>query len=112
MSAAPAALLIVRAVVSDPADRTAFDHWYAQEHLPEARAAFRARRAWRAWSEQDPAIHWAFYELDSLEAGRAIPGSAALRALIAEFDRRWTGRVSRTRDLVRLVQTLPEGAQA
>jgi hypothetical protein len=27
---------IVRATVSDPAQRAAFDKWYAQEHLPDA----------------------------------------------------------------------------
>lgn len=106
----PGALLMVRAVVPDPADREAFDRWYAEEHLPDAVAAFGARRAFRAWSELDPSVHWAVYELDGVEVGRAILGSAALQELIAEFDRRWAGRVTRTRELVRLVQDLEGGA--
>ena len=101
------AWLLVRAVVPEPADRPAFDRWYEEEHLPQAKAAFGARRASRGWSAVDPAVHLAIYELASLEAGRAILGSAALADLAAEFDRRWAGRVTRTRDLVRLVQDLP-----
>ncbi len=105
----PGALFVVRAVVPDPADREPFDRWYEREHLPEALAAFGARRALRAWSELDPSVHWAIYELDSVEAGRAILASPALQALIAAFDRRWGDRVSRTRELVRLVHTLEAG---
>ena len=37
------AYLVVRAVVADPADRAAFDHWYRTEHLPDAMKAFKAR---------------------------------------------------------------------
>lgn len=103
------ALLVVRAVVPDPADRPDFDRWYEEEHLPEAAAAFGALAARRGWSEQDPAVHLAIYELESVEAGRAILGSEALRGLIAAFDRRWGERVTRTRELVRLVQALDRG---
>ena len=35
----PAAFLVVRATVSDPAKRAAFDVWYSREHLPDARSA-------------------------------------------------------------------------
>lgn len=104
------ALLLVRALVPDPADRAAFDRWYAVEHLPQALAAFGALRAFRAWSELEPGVHYAVYELATVEAGRAILASPALRALIAEFDRHWAGRVERTRDLVRLVQAAEAAA--
>jgi hypothetical protein len=105
----PAALLVVRAVVADPADREPFDRWYRDEHLPEARAAFAARRAWRGWSRREPSVHWAFYEFATLEAADAVPGSPALAALIEAFDRRWAGRVTRTRDLVAAEQWLEAG---
>jgi hypothetical protein len=36
--------LIVRAEVVE-ADRSAFDHWYQTEHLPDAKAAFGADNA-------------------------------------------------------------------
>ncbi len=104
----PGALLVVRAVVPDPADREPFDRWYAHEHLPQAAAAFGAARAWRAWSALEPEVHYAVYELDSVEAGEAILRSPALDTLAAAFERRWSGRVVRTRELIRLVQVLGE----
>ena len=60
------ALFIVRAEITDAGEREAFDRWYEQEHLPQAAAAFQAVRAWRGWSEADPAIHYAFYEFPDL----------------------------------------------
>ena len=44
---------IVRATVSDPAKRAAFDKWYEQEHVPDAVKTFGAQKAWRFWSESD-----------------------------------------------------------
>ena len=32
----PSAYFVVRATVTDPARRAAFDKWYAKEHLPDA----------------------------------------------------------------------------
>ena len=55
------AYFVVRAVVSE-ADRRDFDVWYRTEHLPDARAAFKAQSAWRAWSRTDPSVHYAFYQ--------------------------------------------------
>ena len=91
---------VVRAVVADPADRPGFDHWYETEHLPDAVAAFRARRAWRCWSRTDPAVHVAFYELATVDEVEALAGSPALGALVAEFDRVWGTRVSRSREIL------------
>ncbi|MBM3396051.1 MAG: hypothetical protein FJY37_15775 [Betaproteobacteria bacterium] len=101
------AYFIVRAQVSDPADRDAFDRWYCDEHLPDALNAFSARRAMRGWNHFDPAVHCAMYEFDTLAAAQAIQGSAVLKQLIAEFDRVWGTRVVRTRDLVEITQVLP-----
>ena len=98
------ALFIVRAQVTDPAHRDAFDRWYQDEHLPDALKAFGARRAWRGWSDVDPTVHVAFYMFDDLESVRAITGGDALKGLIAEFDRLWDGKVTRTRDIVDTVQ--------
>jgi hypothetical protein len=92
--------LVVRAVVADAADRPAFDRWYADEHLPDALAAFKARHAWRAWSRTDPAVHCAFYAFDSLAAAEAVTGSPEIAALIAEFDARWCNKVTRTREIL------------
>ncbi|MDF2970654.1 MAG: hypothetical protein K0R61_1104 [Microvirga sp.] len=94
------ALFFVRAEVADPGERDAFDRWYEHEHLPQAAAAFQVVRAWRGWSEVDPAIHYAFYELADLTAAQAILNSEDLKGLIAEFDRVWGTRVTRTREVV------------
>jgi hypothetical protein len=78
------AYLVVRAVVADPADRPAFDPLHA----------------WRAWSRTDPAVHCAFYAFDSVQSAEAITTSPAIKALITEFDARWGGKVTRTREIL------------
>jgi hypothetical protein len=94
------AWLVVRAVVADAADRAAFDRWYRDEHLPDAVKAFGAAAAWRGWSQTEPSVHCAFYQFDSLAAVDAVQGGPALKALIAEFDRCWDGKVTRTREVI------------
>jgi hypothetical protein len=41
----PAAYFVVRATVTDPSKRAAFDEWYRNEHLPHAAKAFGVTRA-------------------------------------------------------------------
>ena len=100
------AYLMVRAVVADAANRPRFDRWYEAEHLPDAVARFGAERGWRCWSRTDPAVHYAFYEFADIERARAVPASPELRALVAEFDRAWGARVTRTRDLLETAGTV------
>ena len=94
---------MVRAVVADAADRPGFDRWYETEHLPDAVARFGARRGWRCWSRIDPSVHYAFYEFADLARAQAVLDSPELRALVAEFDRAWGARVTRTRDIIETV---------
>lgn len=94
------AYFMVRAVVADPADRPGFDSWYEKEHLPDALAAFGVAHAWRCWSKTDPSLHFAFYEFPNLAAVEALPGSPALSKMIAEFDRVWGSRVTRSREIL------------
>lgn len=96
------ALFIVRAEVAED-DRDAFDRWYETEHLPQARAAFRARSARRGWS--DGGTHLAIYEFADPASARAVIGSDEMRALIVEFDRAWPA-VRRSREVVEIRQTL------
>jgi hypothetical protein len=100
------ALLIVRAVVSDLADRARFDHWYRTEHLPDALKAFNATSALRGWSKRDPAEHVAIYRFASTEAAEAASVGPGIAALAAEFDRVWGDRVTRTRDIVSIAEDL------
>ena len=94
-----AAYLIVRAEMRDPDVRDAFDRWYQEEHLPDATRDFGALGAQRGWSDVDPNVHYAFYRFPDLAAARAVGDSDAIKALIAEFDRLWDQRVTRTRDI-------------
>jgi len=99
------AYFMVRAQV-DAKVKKEFDRWYQDEHLPDALKAFKARRAWRGWSEADPNVHLAVYEFDDVARARAIPGSDVIKPLIAEFDRRWGDKVTRSRDLVEVAQRI------
>ena len=100
------ACFIVRAQVVDLSVKDAFDKWYQDEHLPGAMKAFGAKGAWRGWSDMDPSVHLAVYEFDDLAKLRAIPGSAAMKELVAEFDRAWGEKVLRTREALRVVQRI------
>jgi hypothetical protein len=98
---------IVRAQVTD-SDKEAFDRWYNDEHLPQAIAALHPLRAWRGWSEVDPLIHYAAYEFREPAELEAVLGSDTLKGFIAEFDRVWGTRVSRTREVVFPRQVHPD----
>jgi len=99
------AFLMVRAQV-DAAAKKDFDRWYQDEHLPDALKAFKARSAWRGWSEVDSNVHYAVYEFDDLARARAIPGSEVIKPLIAELDRRWGDKVTRSREIVEVAQRI------
>ena len=102
------ALFIVRAEVPE-VDRSAFDQWYEAEHLPDAMANFGCESARRGWSELDPGVHVATYHFADVDRAKALlagDASPEIKAMIAEFDRVWQGRVKRSRELVVLAQTL------
>ena len=99
------AFLIVRAEV-DPSVRDAFDTWYRDEHLPDAVRSFSALGAWRGWSDVAPEVHMAFYEFETLADVNRVMESDAIRNLIAEFDRKWQGKVTRTREVVESIQKI------
>ena len=100
------AYFIVRAKVLEAAVKNDFDRWYQDEHLPDALHGFNARRAWRGWSAVDPLVHYAYYEFDDLAQAQAIQGSDALKGLVSEFDRAWGDRVTRSRDVMDVVQLI------
>jgi hypothetical protein len=101
------ALLIVRADVPGQADRGPFDEWYRDHHMADGLRVFGALRAWRTWSRTDPSKHTAYYEFPSWEAANAAIQSPGIQELIAIFDAAWGSRVTRTRDVVEVVQRLP-----
>jgi hypothetical protein len=98
------AYFIVRAQLAEAASKNEFDRWYQDEHLPDALNAFKAKRAFRAWSQLDACVHYAFYEFDDVAQATAIQDSAELKRLAADFDRVWGSNVTRSRDVVEVIQ--------
>lgn len=104
----PAAFFVVRATVSDPAKRKAFDEWYQREHLPDAVKVFGVKKAWRFWSVSDPSLHQAAYEFPDQAALDRVMSGDALKTLVAEFDRCWPD-VKRTREIFVLAEEYDAG---
>jgi hypothetical protein len=100
------AFLVVRSVVSDPSLRAQFDEWYASEHLPLAVAGLGAEKGWRFWSETDAAVHCAVYRFADMTRLRKGMSSEPFKALIADYDRRWPAGVTRTREVLHMVEEL------
>jgi hypothetical protein len=101
----PTAVFVVRATVSDPAKRQAFDTWYSREHLPDAMKSFGAVKAWRYWSATEPSLHQAMYQFtDKAGLHRAIEGPEK-KLLIADFNRVWPD-VTRRREVLVLAEEL------
>jgi hypothetical protein len=99
----PSAYFVVRATVTDPAKRKAFDTWYQKEHLPDATKSWGVKRAWRLWSTTDPSLYQATYEFaDEASLDRAMKGED-LKRLVADFNRDWPD-VTRTRETFMLAQ--------
>ena len=93
---------MVRAVIANPDDRPGFDEWYEKEHLPDALKAFGCDRAWRSWSKSDESVHIAFYEFPNVATTESST-AAAVSDLVAEFDRVWGDKVTRTREVLDVV---------
>jgi len=100
------AWLVSGGVVPTPPAPAQFDDWYRTEHLPDALRVFAARSAWRGWSSSDRSVHCAFYRFDSLVAAETATSGEKIQSLIAEFDRRWGSRVTRTREIIRVIDEL------
>ena len=97
------ALFVVRATVTDSAKRAAFDEWYSKEHLPDAVKTFGAQKAWRCWSESEPGVHQATYQMpDRASLDRAVNGEG-MKRLVADFDKAWPG-IPRTREIMTLAE--------
>jgi hypothetical protein len=85
----PAAFFVVRATVTDPAKREAFDAWYSREHLPDAMKSFGAAKAWRYWSATDPSLHHAMYQFTDKAALERATEGPEMKRLVADFNRAW-----------------------
>ena len=102
----PAAFFVVRATVSDPAKRQAFDAWYSREHLPDAMKSFGAvRRRGVTGARPIPRCTIAMYQfIDEAALDRAMAAPEMSR-LVADFNRDWPD-VTRTREVLVLAEEL------
>ncbi|MSP31194.1 MAG: hypothetical protein EXR03_00010 [Pseudolabrys sp.] len=99
----PKSYLLVRAVVAAPL-RDKFDHWYSADHLPRALKDFKAEKCWRFWSEAEAGVHYAVYQFADKARLDAALASEGFKELVADFNRSWPSGVTRTRDIVTLVE--------
>ena|SRR6201996_5320972 len=90
---------MVRAVVEEPL-RQKFDRWYASHHLPMARAAFKADKAWRFWSAAEAGVHYAVYRFADRTGLDAALKAPSFQELVADFDQAWPRGATRTRDIL------------
>ncbi len=101
----PAAFFVVRATVSDPARREAFDSLVFARTSAGCDEVVRRVKAWRYWSATDPSLHHAMYQFaDKAALERAIEGPE-LKRLVADFNRDWPD-VTRTREVLVLAEEL------
>jgi hypothetical protein len=101
----PKCLFIVRASVADAGKRAAFDAWYRDEHLPDAKKSFRAEKAWRCWSDTDPAAHVAYYQFADRAALDRATSPDAIKRLVADFDKAWAG-IPRSREIMTIAEEI------
>jgi hypothetical protein len=101
----PKCLFVIRATVADPAKRAEFDAWYKNEHLPDAAKSFGAQKAWRCWSETDPAAHVAYYQFADRAALDRGTAPQVIGRLVADFDKAWFG-VPRSREIMTIVDEI------
>ena len=88
-------------MVAEPL-RDKFDHWYSTDHLPWAIRIFKCEKAWRCWSEVQ-GVHYAAYQFTDRARLDAALASEDFKAL-ADFNNSWPEGVTRTRDIVTLVE--------
>jgi hypothetical protein len=76
--------------------------------MPDAAKAFGVKKAWRFWSVSEPSLHQASYEFPDQAALASAMSGAALKTLVAEFDRAWPD-VTRTREVFVLAEEFEVG---
>jgi hypothetical protein len=99
----PKAYFMVRSRVEEPL-REKFDRWYSQHHLPMALAEFKCEKCWRCWSAADAGVHYAVYQFPDMATLDAALKSQGFKGLLADFDQAWPTGITRTRDMLSLVE--------
>jgi hypothetical protein len=99
------AFILVRSVVANPDDRKAFEHWYQTDHIPLVFSKIEnVNQIWRFWSKSDPAVHYSLSEFPNMSEFQRAASSEGFKYIVADYDRAWGTRVTRTRDILEKVQ--------
>lgn len=94
---------LVRVVIA-PHLRDKFDHWHSAHHLPLVIEAFKPEKAWRFWSAAEEGVFYAVFRFRDKAACDAALAPPVLNAVIADFNAAWPEGVTRTRDILTLVE--------
>ena len=101
----PQALFVVRSVVADARCARNSITGIRADHLPWPINTLRLpTRRWRAWSKTDPSAHYAAYRFADMKKLKR-PQIRRLQMIVADYDRIWPKGVTRTRELLELVET-------
>jgi len=65
---------------------------------------FKCEKAWRFWSEVEQGVHYAVYQFAGKAKLDKALASDDFKALVADFNRSWPEGVTRTHDIVTLVE--------
>jgi hypothetical protein len=76
--------------------------------MPDAVKAISNCALWRGWSKTDQDVHCACYQAEAMERLDAIMDWPGIEGLIAEFDRRWSGRATRTHEVIVIAAEMGE----
>src|SRR5258706_15547653 len=82
----PHHFFVVRATVSDPAKRAAFDTWYANEHMPDAVKTFGAEKAWRFSSGTHPAAKAGGFQIPDQTSLHPATPEVRRKQMVARFN--------------------------
>ena len=97
------AFLVVKAIVPNSHIKN-FDEWYKEYHLKEAHISFKSISSFRGWINKNE--HHAFYQFIDFATANKILDSKELKLMIKIFDKKWLGKVSRSRELIEIIQKI------
>lgn len=99
------AFVLIRSVVANPDDRAAFDRWYETDHFPLVFSKVaEVTEGWRFWSRSDSSVHYSLGGFSTMSELQRAVSSEGFKHIVADYDRAWGPRVTRTRDVVEKVQ--------
>ena len=79
-----------------------FDEWYQKHHLLEAHFSFKSLKAFRCWINDNE--HHAYYKFKNIDIANDVINGKSLEKMVKIFDKKWRGKVTRTRELIEIIQ--------